>query len=221
VTQPRVEVFPLSSNLLFPNQLVQTEQEEPVHLERTHTLTVLPHPRQHCTARSFLHTPSRTAPRIRLHRQTFSCNQGSYLTSQTRSARLGQHLLLAPDLSKRKPSRKLPRPDAQRLLGSTTLPANECFQTQRAYCFRLITSQNHITNRERTYKSKSMMKDVADGEETTKNGHRDLNIRLFPERLIDHLNSEIVSRTEFCSLSSGLPSKTNSSQDVPLLVLNI
>ena len=130
VTQPRVEVFPLSSDLLFPNQLVQTEQEEPVHLERTHTLTVLPHPQQHCTARSFSHTPSRTAPRIRLHRQTLSCNQGSYLTSQTRSARLGQHLLLAPDLSKRKPSRKLllPRcaapawihnPSSKRMLSNT------------------------------------------------------------------------------------------------------
>ena len=170
MTQPRVEVFPLSSNLLFPNQLVQTEQEEPVHLERTHTLTVLPHPQQHCTARSFSHTPSRTAPRIRLHRQTWSCNQGSYLTSQTRSARLGQHLLLAPNPTA---NESLPgsfsSQDAQRLLGSTTLPANECFQTQRAYCFRLITSQKHITNRERTYKSKNMMKDVADGEETTKN----------------------------------------------------
>ena len=133
VTQPRVGVFPLSSDLLFPNQLVQTEQEEPVHLERTHTLTVLPHPQQHCTARSFHHTPSRTAPRIRLHRQTLSCNQGSYLTSQTRSARLGQHLLLAPNPTA---NESLPgsfsSQDAQRLLGSTTLPANECFQTQRA-----------------------------------------------------------------------------------------
>ena len=133
VTQPRVGVFPLSSDLLFPNQLVQTEQEEPVHLERTHTLTVLPHPQQHCNTRSFRHTPSQTAPRIHLHRQTLSCNQGSYLTSQTRSARLDQHLLLAPN-----PTANASLPgsfssqDVQRLLGSTTLPANECFQTQRA-----------------------------------------------------------------------------------------
>jgi hypothetical protein len=39
-----------------------------------------------------------------------------------------------------------------------------------------------------------MMKDVAVGEETTKIGHRDLILRLFPERLVDRLVSEIVRR---------------------------
>ena len=154
VSQPRVEVFPLSSDLLFPNQLVQTEQEEPVHLECTHTLTVLPHPQQHCTACSFSCTPSRTAPRIRLHRQTWSCNQGSHLTSQTRSAHLDQHLLAPNPTANESLPGSATSQNAQRLLGSTTLPANECFQTQRAYCIRLITSQRHITFSDRTYKSK-------------------------------------------------------------------